>query len=556
MTDEKSSADIWRDRIIAGESIIPPPIHVREADRALAIFKRLRLTDVRGRPTMGTACGQWTFDLVRAVFGACPDDGESAGVQSIREFFVCIAKKNGKSSIAAGIMLTALILCWRENEEHLIIAPTKEVADNSFKAAASMVSADNELRMLFHVQHHTKTIIHRVNSNSLKVVAADSDTVSGKKAGKVLVDELWLFGKKHNADAMLMEATGGQASRDDGFTIYLTTQSDEPPAGVFRDKLQYFRDVRDGVIDDPSSLPIIYEYPQDMKDANAWEDRSTWHIPNPNLGHSVSADWIAQNLAQRREKTDGQLQQFLAKHLNVEIGLALRSDRWEGAGFWEDAAAPLSLESLIERCEVIDVGIDGGGLNDLLGLYVVGREKGSNRKLGWGRAWAADIALERRKSIAPALRGFASDGDMSIVKNVGDDVAELVQIALDVYDSGLLDQIGCDPAGIGSIAESLEKAGIPKDKIVGISQGWRLGGAVKTTERWLADGSFKPARQNLMAWCAGNARVEQRANGILVTKQSSGQSKIDPLMAMFDAVELMARNPAALGAGPMIFALG
>ena len=79
---------------------------------------------------------------------------------------------------------------------------------------------------------------------------------------------------------------------------------------------------------------------------------------------------------------------------------------------------------------------------------------------------------------------------------------------------------------------------------------------MKTTERWLADGSFKPARQNLMAWCAGNARVEQRANGILVTKQSSGQSKIDPLMAMFDAVELMARNPAALGAGPMIFALG
>lgn len=543
----------WAARLVAGESIIPPPIFADEAEHALSIFKQLCIPDLPGKPTFGECSDQWVFDFVAAIFGAY--DSET-GNQLIREFYMLISKKNTKSTIAAGVMLTALILCWREEEEHLILSPTKEVADNSFKPAAGMIRADDELTDMFQIQDHIRTITHRVSRNSLKVVAADTDTVSGKKAGKVMIDEHWLFGTKANAESMFMEATGGQVSRDEGWVIYMTTQSDKPPAGVFKEKLQYFRDVRDGIIVDKRCLGVLYEFPEDMVKSKAYMDPANFHITNPNLGRSVSREWLEDQLRKKINKTDGSLQQFLAKHLNIEIGLALRSDRWAGADFWQDQVQLCTLEELIERCEVIDLGVDGGGLDDLLGLYAIGREKDTGRKLGWGYAWAHPSVLTRRQDIAPALQDFSNDGHLTIVERVGDDVEELADICERVHDAGLLDKIGCDPVGLGTILDKLEERGIPNDKIVGVSQGWKLGGAIKTAERWLADGSFAPADQPLMAWCVGNARIEPRANSILITKQASGSSKIDPLMAMLNAVTLMALNPPAATKKYQMFMLG
>lgn len=466
--------------------------------------------------------------------------------QLIREYFLLIAKKNTKSTVAAGIMLTALIIGEREDEEHLILAPTKEVADNAFKPAAGMIRADLELTDLFHVQGHIRTITHRENKSSLKIVAADIDTASGKKAGRIMVDELWVFGSKEKAVAMFMEATGGQISRDDGWIIWLSTQSDKPPAGVFKEKLDYFRDVRDGKIIDKKSLPVIYEFPKKLLDDKKYLDPDFYHIANPNIGRSVSAEWITDQLKKYTGKNDGSYQQFIAKHLNIEIGMNLRNDRWPGADYWLKAAQPWALDQIIEMCEVIDVGIDGGGLDDLLGLYIIGRVKDSRQKVGWGYAWAHPSVIERRKEIAPALRDFADAGELTLVEQVGEDIDQMTDIVCQIHDAGLLDKIGCDPIGIGDLLDKLEEAGIPADKLVAVGQGYKLGGAIKTCERWLASpGEYTPANQSLMTWCVGNARVEQRANSILITKQASGSAKIDPLMAMFNAVTLMALNPAA-----------
>lgn len=535
----------WERRLIARESIIPPPIFVEEAERALEIFKELRVPDLPGKPRMADCCDEWVFNFVRCIFGAY--DAET-GKQLIREFGLLISKKNTKSTIAAGIMLTALILCWREEEEHLILAPTREVADNAFKPAAAMVRADEELSAMFHIQDHIRTITDRTTRNSLKVVAADTDTVSGKKSGKVLVDELWVFGKRSNAESMFMEALGGQISREEGWVIFLTTQSDDPPAGVFKEKLSYWRNVRDGEILDRKTLGVLYEFPQQMIEDKAYLRAENFYITNPNLGRSVSAEWLADELKKKQGASDGTLQQFLAKHLNIEIGLNLRSDRWAGADFWAAAAVPvLTLDMLISMSEVIAAGIDGGGLDDLLGFAAVGRDKRTRDWLIWTHAWAHPSVLDRRKAEAPRFYDFEKDGDLTLSERIGDDVNDVADLVEQLEESGLLDKVGCDPVGIGAIYDAMIERDIPPEKIVAVSQGWKLGGAIKTAERKLAEGGMKHGGQAMMAWCVGNAKVEPRANSILITKQASGSAKIDPLMALLNAVTLISLNPEGRG---------
>jgi len=536
----------WAGRLTSGRSIIPPPIFPEEAERALAVFKALKIVDAPGSPTFGEACAQWVFDLVASIFGSY--DVES-GRRLITEWFVCLPKKNSKSTIAAGIMMTALILNWRQSGEFAIIAPTVEVANNSYGPSRDMVQHDEDLDDLMHVQTHIKTITHRNTNATLKVVAADSNTVGGKKSIGTLVDELWLFGKQSNAENMLREAIGGLASRPEGFVIYLTTQSDDPPAGVFRQKLNYARDVRDGKVLDPKFVPVIFEHPPEMVASGAHLMPENLAMVNPNLGYSVDEEFLTREYTKAKVEGEESFRGFMAKHANVEIGLALRADRWAGAEFWEGQGKHpgLTLESLLSRCEVVDAGIDGGGLDDLLGLNVTGREIGTGKWLTWSHAWAHPSVLERRKSEAPRLRDLEAEGDLTIVEFMGEDVEQLAAYVKQCEDAGLLDKIGIDPGGIGGVLDALVEAGIPQEKVIGISQGWKLMGSIKTAERKLAEGVLEHGAQPLMAWAVSNARIEQKGNAIVITKQASGTAKIDPLMAMLNAVSLMAMNPAGAG---------
>lgn len=452
------------------------------------------------------------------------------------------------STIAAGIMLTATILCWREDEEHLILAPTKEVADNSFKPAAGMVRADPELSAIFHVQDHVRTITHRVTRASLKVVAADTETVSGKKSGRILVDEHWIFGKRSGAEAMFMEALGGQVSRNEGWVIFLSTQSDEAPAGVFKEKIDYFRDVRDGKRMDPRSLGVLYEFPADMVEAKSYMDPANFYITNPNIGKSVSKKWLVDQMEKLEDRTDGAFQQFLAKHLNIEIGLSIRSGRWLGSDWWQPAARALTLEEIIERSDVLMMGIDGGGLDDMLGAAVLGRDGETGRWLHWGRAWVHPVAMERRKSEVSRWADFMKQGDLVEVATVGDDIKGVIDVAQQLEDSGKLRQVGVDPIGISDIEAALNDIGIlkdsdDKDRIIGIPQGYKLTGTIKSVERRLAEGTLIHCGQPLMAWCVGNAKVEARGNAVIITKQAAGFAKIDPLCALFNAAALLALAP-------------
>ena len=547
----------WERRIVARESlIVSPPLFPDLADEAWEICSSFILTDVTGHPTIGQAALPWLRDLVRTIFGAESPEGR----RLINEYLLMVSKKNAKSTIAAAIMLTALLMNWRDQAELLILSPTIEVANNSYKPISAFIKADEELSDMLKVQDYHRLVTHNETGAFLKVVAADEATVTGKKASFVFVDELHEFGKKARASNMLLEATGGLTSRPEGFVIYASTQSEEPPAGVFKDKLSYARKVRDGKKVDRKFLPIIYEFPDYMLEAGAHKDLANAYVTNPNWGASVDIERIQQLHGQAEEEGEKGLKEFWAKHLNVEIGLNLRSDRWSGADFWEAAAIPVfSLEELLERCEVVTVGIDGGGLDDLLGFSVVGREAESGRWLSWAHGWIHPIALERRKSEESKYRDFIKACDLTLVERVGQDVEEVVVLVQLIVDSGLLDKVGVDRLGLGAIYDALvgsdeEPGPVTAEEVVGIPQGYQMNGAIKTAERHVAAKKLVHGGSALMAWNVGNAKTEMKGNAVTITKQISGVGKIDLLMALFDAVYLMALNPEAK-AGPAIYSL-
>lgn len=533
----------WEERIVKGESLVPcKPLYPKTGVNALLKFKQLVIQDMIDSPTFGEVSRQWVFDFVVSIFGAYDEESKR---QKITEFFLLISKKNTKSTLAAGIMMTALLINRRPSASLIILAPTKEVADNSFIPIRDMIKTNERYRVRFNVSEHTRTITDLSNNATLKVIAAESDTLAGVKASFILIDELWLFGKRVKAESVLREATGGLASRPEGFVIYLSTQSDEPPAGIFKQKLDYARDVRDGKAVNNKFLPVIYEHPKSMLDNNEHLDPKNWYVTNPNLGASVDTEYLINQYEQVKD-TKESLQDFMAKHLNVEIGLSLRANRWAGAEFWLESGEDFTLDEMIEQCEVLTVGIDGGGLDDLLGYAVVGRCKDNYHKwLLWTHAWCFDSVLERHKQIEPLLRDFESDGDLTINKksDAGKDAKQAAEITKKLLDSGKLHSIGFDNAKKDVLVDAFVEIGIPENIMFGVSQGIRLAGYIQTTERKLAGGQFIHANQALMAWCAGNARVTMKGNGMMIDKQQSGIAKIDPLMGTFNAVALMSQNP-------------
>lgn len=539
----------WIERLKEGRSLMPDlPLDKSEADRAAAIFDKLCLPDVQNQPRMSEAAGEWFREIVRAGLGSLD---RKTGRRMVPEIFCLVPKKNNKTTGGAAVIMTALLMNERPRAEMLFVGPTQHVADYAFQQAVGMVEADAYLSKRFQVQEHVKTIRDRRNKAFVRVKTFDMRVMTGSKPVVVLVDELHVMSTAAYASRVIGQIRGGLMPNPESLLIFITTQSDQPPAGVFRAELNYARGVRDGRIKNARILPILYEFPEEMQTdpEKPWRDPRKWAMVLPNLGRSIHLDRLIAEYAAAMEKGEEEERRWASQHLNIEIGLALHLDRWIGADFWLGAVdETIDLDYLIAESEVAVVGIDGGGLDDLLGLAVIGRNRATRDWMLWTRAWAHEDVLRRRKEIAERLRDFAEQGDLVICAEPTQDVIEVAEIVERVRNAGLLPMkngVGFDPQGVAAMVDELANRDIAGDQVIGVPQGYRLSSAVWGLERKLKDGTFWHARQPLMDWCVGNARVEQRGNAVLITKQAAGKAKIDPLCATLNATMLMSRNPAS-----------
>ncbi|MDF2994666.1 MAG: Terminase [Xanthobacteraceae bacterium] len=547
----------WFDKLKAGQTPIPVlPLDEVLAECAVALFNKLRIPDIPGMPTMGEAAGEWMRDIVRAAFGSIdPRSGE----RFVGELFNLVPKKNGKTTNAAALGLIALMMNRRPNIDGVIIGPTQEVADKCFMQACAMIEADAYLSRRFKVIDHKKTIVDlhvdertgvRMNAR-LKIKSFDPKVVTGSIPAFAILDELHVMAESPSARRVLGQIRGGMITNPESLLIIITTQSEVPPFGIFKEELQYARAVRDGKITEGvRMLPVLYEFPEAMQldPTLPWKDTKNWSLVLPNLGRSLSVDRLNGEWQTEWKKGEEAARRWASQHLNIEIGMAMHDDRWIGADFWTEATdRRVTLDYIKANADVCVVGGDVGGLDDLWGLAVIGRHKVTRHWMLWAKAWAQKKVLERHKEIVSKLADFEAERTLVICERVTQDAEEAAQIIVDLWQEGLLpdaNAIGLDPAGVPALLEELASYGIGEPMVAAVTQGYRLSSAIFGTERKLADGTMKHGGSALLRWCVENARCEQRGSNVYIEKRT-GSSKIDPLMASFNAVEMMSRNPVA-----------
>ncbi len=487
----------WWDRLQNGQTpMADVPLNEERAAKALAFFNRLRLPDVPGTPLLADACGDWFRDILCAFLAS--EDPETKR-RLVWELLCMVPKKNSKTTYVAALGLTALFMEEAPNRQMLIVAPSQNIAERCFDQAQGMIRIDARLDSIFKVQDHLKCITRHKTGTALDVKSFDTAIVTGEIPILTIIDELHELGKKAKAAAVMQQIRGGGITMQGGQVLMITTQSDEQPTGIWKTELDKARRIRDGRGGaNPILLPVLYEFPPErQRDESYWRDRRNWHMVLPNIGRSIDPQRLVDDYENNGKATKEAEQIWLSQHLNIEIGVGYGDDGWGGADYWALRADPtLTLDELIRRSEVATVGIDGGGLDDLLGLCVIGRERVTRRWLVWNHAFANPVVLERRKDIASTLKGFEDEKSLTIC-DVPRDVVALADIVVRLHEAGLLPQkaaIGLDPNNIATIIEEIAGRGIPDEMLHRLRQGAALSPAL-----WGSNASCRTTRLAMAA---------------------------------------------------------
>ena len=534
----------WETRIRAHEmpidlGKIKPHLNADRADRVRAILNNLRLADVPRQPRMMQAGGEWFFEIAETIAGSVGKDGKAM----ISDVLIQVPKKNSKTTFGGLLMLALMLMSPRPRAEFVLIGPTLEIAQLAFNQIAGAIYADEHLREILHVREHLKTIEHRKSGCRLACKAFDMQIATGSRPAAYLLDEAWLL-KGEDAARVMGQLKGGQASIPEGIGILISTQADQAPQGYWKSELAKARAVRDGGATIPGYLPIMYEPPADI--ASSLEklcESATWEMVNPNLGRSVDLKWLKSSFEMSKAVDKTEMQRWLSQHVNAEVTTyAAQDDAWGGAAVWEDTVDRIcSFEWILDNCKYVYFGFDGGGADDITSLAVIGEMEEGGPWYTATKSWVWPIALERRKSIAAMLRDFERDGDLAIV-DVGKDIEQVTAIVAKAAEDEKFVGLGVDPAGIAAdLANAVEDAGVDRERVVAVRQGFALRPGWLGLERRARQGQLRHSDQAILAWAVSNTKVDPKSG--LITKKYSGVGKIDPAVAMATAAMVVLDSP-------------
>lgn len=507
--------------------------------------KACRFFETRLRHVEGPLGGKllkletWQRKIIGAIFGWKREDN----TRRYREVFFYVPRKNGKTFIIAGIAVLMLACSGEKGQQIYSAAADREQAKLCHSTAKQMITLDPELsRQMKLMQHCIETAdgYHRY-----RALSSEANTKHGFNASTILVDEVHAHPNSELID-VLKTSTG---ARDQPLTFYTTTADFDRPS-ICNTLLDYAESVRDGVYEDAAFLPVVYK----ATDDDDWTDEAVWFKANPNLGVSVSLEFLRDECQKARRITSYQ-NTFRRLYLNQKTS---QDNRWISLEDW-DRCAGLDVDEtptqwrarIIAQAKGLPcyAGLDLGSVSDLTALTLLfdGDDLGyPGAVVLMPYAWFPGDSLDNKEEKNQILYQDFMEGKW-VLTTTGN-VADYAQIREDinsiVRDFDLI-EIAVDRLFQGAqlCSELREQDQL---NVIEFGQGFMsMAAPAKDFEERVKAGKVIHGGNPLLRWQVGNVVVKEDPHGNLkpVKPGRNSSQKIDNVVAAIMPLARYNENP-------------
>src|SRR3990172_3497274 len=475
----------------------------------------------------------WQEDLIKTLFGWRRPDG----TRRFRQSFIFVPRKNGKTTVLAAIV-TYCLFCERQSREGAELycaAFTRDQASLLFQTVAAFVQRSQTLQDRAQINRSLKRI--NLVENGLptetffRALPAEPGAAHGFNSTMIACDELHAWKGREFYD--VLQTSFG--SRREPLSIDITT------AGYERESICYLQykyacGVRDGTIRDAAFLPVIYE----AAESEDWQDPAVWKKANPNLGVSLSIDYLARE-CKRAQETKSYENTFRRLHLNQWTSQEtrfLQMDRWRALG-----GQPRELAG--QECYG---GLDLSSRIDLT-AFVLAFPKDDGGYILLPRFWIPEgSALKIERADRVPYSNWARQDLITITSGESVDYGVIHRQLLEDAQRYDLKQVAYDPWNAEASRQYLESEGLTMIETRQVLK--TLSAPMKELERSIIAGTLEHWNHPVLSWQGGNLDSYTDNSGNIKPvkpRHDAHRLKIDGMVAAIMAIGLAMLRQAEPG---------
>lgn len=454
----------------------------------------------------------WQSEYLDKLFNTKRPDGK----RQYRSSFLALARKNGKTAMAAAIGL--YMLCCDDIGAEVIVAAGDRSQASLLHTAAKQFVEGSALSRRCKV--YRNSIVFPERSSSMIVISSESGTKHGYNPSCCLIDEYHVIPDRELVDVL----ETGTGSRSQPLIIYVTTAGTDMLGPCYKD-WQRAEKIRDGVLIDDTFLPCIYAAPDD---ADPFAE-STWKLANPNYGITLKPEYF-QQMSLRAQQSASEETVFRTLHLNQWVkGSATKLLR---QGIWDKGNLPLrSTEGRPCWC-----GIDLSSTQDTTAFTAVWPDEDGTYDIQTMVWIPEESAYEKEKKDRVPYGQWVRDGYVKLTDGDVIDIDVIRDWILSFCEKNIVRGVAIDRWNAQHLTTQLVNEGI---NVIPYGQGFQSMSSPTTLFATTATRSgFRHAGNPVLAWQASNlqVKVDDAGNTKPTKKNSHSTARIDAVVAMIMAL--------------------